>query len=146
LQCLTPSQIKATMNNTRNPLVLCIDDDEDDQYFIREALTTLDPAIELRSADNGVKGIRFLQQAKNDGALPCLIILDMNMPALDGRETFDQIKKDSELSSIPIVVFTTSNSKQDRAYWTSKGIEMFTKPVDHKLFVTHVSGFIKHCG
>jgi CheY-like chemotaxis protein len=134
------------MNTTRKPLVLCIDDDEDDQYFIREALLALDPAIEFRSADNGEKGIRFLQQAKKDGVLPCLIILDMNMPTLDGRETFEEIKKDSELISIPIVVFTTSNSKQDRAYWTSRGIEMFTKPVNHKLFTKHVEDFIRHCG
>ena len=60
--------------------------------------------------------------------LPRLIVLDMNMPQLDGRETLVALKKESSLSSIPVVILTTSSSDLDRAFCNHYTVEILTKP------------------
>jgi CheY-like chemotaxis protein len=137
--------MKANMNTTNKQLVLCIDDDEDDRFFVQEAIQTLNPEIEVKAAETGLQGLHLLEEAKQQGTLPCLIILDINMPGLNGQETFSQIKKDEQLANIPVVIFTTSSSRLDKEYWSSKGIEMFTKPIDARLFTRHVGDFIRYC-
>lgn len=62
--------------------------------------------------------------------IPCLIILDLNMPGLNGWDTFIEIKKDELLSRIPIVAFSTSNQLIDRSYFQLKGIEYIVKLFD----------------
>jgi CheY-like chemotaxis protein len=130
---------------THKHFVLCIDDDEDDRYFLQHAINQIDPSIEVKEADCGEKGLQFLHQLKQEGVLPCLIILDINMPGLNGHETYDLLQKDKDLSSIPLVVFTTSNYKGDTAHWKKKGVKMYTKPMSHHQLVNHVQEIIRHC-
>jgi CheY-like chemotaxis protein len=109
-------------------LLLCIEDDTDDSLWIEEAAKEIDPAIVFVHKPNGREGLTFLQKAKGIGELPCLILLDINMPVMDGKEALKAIKSDSELKRIPIVVFTTSNNKSDQFYCDSYGADFITKP------------------
>jgi CheY-like chemotaxis protein len=109
-------------------LILHIDDDQDDRYLVRQAITSIDPSIILREAQDGKKAIDFLHQAKLFGDLPSLIILDINMPIMNGYDTFKEISKDDELKLIPIVVFTTTCDNNELNYWKDQNIAIISKP------------------
>jgi CheY-like chemotaxis protein len=81
---------------------------------------------------NGKEALDFLDQSQQTSALPSLIILDINMPILDGKETLTIIKKTEEYKAIPVVVFTTSNSELDKMFCKKHHVEMITKPPHYK--------------
>jgi len=91
------------------------------------------------------KALEYLNKASQEKNLPCLIVLDVNMPVMNGKELFEILKKDKEFASIPIVVFTTSSYNVDREFWTLKGIEMISKPFKHSDLARMVEGIIKNC-
>src|SRR5688572_11987752 len=95
-------------------IVLNIDDDVDDRELFEEAISRVNSEMIIRQAASGEKGLEFLRQAKQSGDLPCLIFLDMNMPGKGGRDVLSEIKEDTVLSSIPIIIFTTSSSELDK--------------------------------
>ncbi len=108
--------------------VLCVDDDEDDRLIVCEAIQGIDASLLVVHAVDGLEALDLLGRAKQDQNLPCLIILDINMPRMNGRETLAVIKKDEELHKLPVVVFSTSNSHTDRIYCNQFGVELVTKP------------------
>ena len=93
----------------------------------------------------GVSALDILQQLKISGNPPCLIILDINMPVLNGKETLSIIKKDEVLKSIPVVVFTTSGSLSDQHFCHLHGAEMITKPPNFRNFKSVVHKLLRFC-
>ncbi|MFL5746669.1 MAG: response regulator [Niastella sp.] len=134
--------IKSEEHTEYPKIILHIDDDLDDRYLVRKALNNIDPSIVLREAQDGKKAIDFLQQAKLFGDLPCLIILDINMPVMDGYDTFREIKKDDVLSTIPIVIFTTSRDSKELNYWRDNNIEIVSKPASFDEFTMSVKSIL----
>ena len=82
---------------------------------------------------------------KPDADLPCLIILDINMPVLDGKEALSFIKRNERLSDIPVVVFTTSASELDKLYCKRLGTEMITKPPSYTKLESVVVKLLEMC-
>jgi CheY-like chemotaxis protein len=114
--------------------VLYVDDDPDDRAFLYEALLAADPDAKVVLAENGAVALDYLlQQKEQQSCLPCVIVLDLNMPVLDGRQTLIRLKSSRELRQIPVVVFTSSLSPLDRSWFSGQGIEFITKPstLDH---------------
>lgn len=110
--------------------VLYADDDLDDKAWIVEAWETLDFPVEIEFVDNGRQAIEYLQQA--DGSMPALIVLDLNMPEMDGRQTLQKLKNDHQFRNIPVVIVTTSTSKLDIEVCKRLGASQFlTKPDTH---------------
>ncbi|MFL5741602.1 MAG: response regulator [Flavisolibacter sp.] len=109
-------------------LFLCVEDDEDDCSWIEEAATEIDPTLEFVACPNGRDALAYLDQQKELHHLPCLILLDMNMPVMDGKQTLVALKKDPVLKEIPVVMFTTSSSKTDHLFCELWGADMVTKP------------------
>jgi CheY-like chemotaxis protein len=109
--------------------ILCVDDDVDDFEMLQEALTGIEASYEIISAYDGVHALELLQQMKQCGQLPCLIVLDINMPRMDGKQTLSAIQRDSSLSSIPLVLFSTSSSELDKTFSLLKHVELITKPL-----------------
>ena len=105
--------------------ILLVDDDEDDVQVFSEALLQLDPAVKITVAENGLKALDYLN---SDYALPCLIVLDINMPYLDGKQTFQKIKANPQLENVPIVIFTSSINPADKNMFDELGINFITKP------------------
>src|SRR5215213_9195112 len=97
--------------------VLLVDDDKDDFEMLQEALKTIDGNHKIIEAGNGEEGMVKLKSLMKQGELPCLIVLDINMPKMDGRQTFLAIKSDDTLSKIPVVIFSTSTSLLDRTFF-----------------------------
>ncbi|MBD0284906.1 MAG: response regulator [Flavisolibacter sp.] len=120
-------------------IILYVDDDADDREFLSAALKEVNPAVDIVFAENGLKALDYLNAAKdNNSQLPCLIVLDLNLPYLDGRETFKKIKNDERLQSVPIIVFTSSMNPNDKKLFNNLGIEFITKP-DNIAFMNNIA-------
>lgn len=119
------------MKNTpiKQPTLLWADDDPDELYIMHEVLQNIGSNHQVIEATDGTQVLACLQKAKHTGVFPCLIVLDLNMPVLNGKETLSCIKQDPSFDKIPIVVFTTSSSLADRQYCESYGTQMLTKPI-----------------
>ena len=118
--------------------ILCVDDDSDDLQLLNETLSDTHEDFEVVEAHNGRQALDLLQQLKNSGEHPSLIILDINMPVLNGKETLSIIKTDEAFKTIPVVVFTTSGSESDKSFCNLYGVEMVTKPPSFNTFKTVV--------
>lgn len=129
----------------KNRHILWADDDIDDLMLMRHVLQDLEDHYNITEVHNGQEALDYLQNAKQDETLPCLIILDMNMPVMDGKETLAKLKKDEELRKIPVVFFTTSNSQMDKLYCKHNGVEMITKPPQYANLKEAVVRLLRYC-
>jgi CheY-like chemotaxis protein len=95
--------------------ILLVEDNEGDIEMTRRAFQGHRPACNVSVANDGVAAIEFLsrQGAHADAPSPRMILLDLNMPRMDGRETLAAIKNDEELKAIPVVILTTSGATPD---------------------------------
>ena len=120
-----------TMKNysVKQTTILWADDDPDELMLMREVLYELDSQYYVIEATNGREVLQYLDEAKHTGVFPCLIVLDLNMPILNGKETLAHLKQDDDLANIPIVMFTTSGSPLDKHFCEQYGTEMLTKPL-----------------
>jgi CheY-like chemotaxis protein len=125
--------------------ILYIDDDADDREILSVQLRRIDNTLTIAEAVNGAEGLQYLSQAKSAEKLPCLIVLDLNMPVLDGRQTFNRIKSDHELAKIPIVVYTSSINPNDSAYFRKQGVELINKPLSTRVMPEIASSMLSFC-
>ena len=95
--------------------IFLADDDEDDQQLLKEAFTTIDAAIDFCVAVNGRQALLCLSSFPND-SLPGLIILDYNMPELNGAELLQLIVQQERYLDVPKIIWTTSNSPLHKEY------------------------------
>ncbi|MCK5732651.1 MAG: response regulator [Candidatus Latescibacteria bacterium] len=113
-------------------VVLLVEDDLGDQKLMRDALSQQGTKSHLEIVGTGEEALEYLERTKDDDSTPRphLILLDLNMPRKDGREALREIKADSELRRIPIVVLTTSKAEEDIYRTYELGVSSFiTKPV-----------------
>lgn len=128
-------------------IILYIDDDSDDREILADALERAGEGVELLFAENGHQAFDFLaEQQKNNRPLPCLIILDLNMPLLDGKQIFEKLKDDVVLSKVPVLIFTSSEKTQDRAHFSDQSIPFFTKPFNVENMTRVVNEMLTICG
>lgn len=117
--------------------ILLVEDDPGDVLITREALEEHKVMNNLYVVNNGEDAVSFLtgQGDHGDAPRPDLILLDLNLPRLDGREVLARIKTDEELRRIPVVVLTTSQAEEDvlRSYDLHANAYV-TKPVDFEQF------------
>jgi chemotaxis family two-component system response regulator Rcp1 len=95
--------------------VLLVEDSHGDVRLTREAFRDANGAIHLNVANDGVEAMAFLRKTGKhvDAPRPDLILLDLNLPKMDGREVLAHIKDDESLKMIPTVILTTSDSEAD---------------------------------
>ena len=125
--------------------ILCVDDDPDDRHLLADAVKKADPNLEVIEAHNGVEALEYLDKAKKGDELPCLIVLDINMPMMDGKQTLVKIKSDPELKDLPVVMFSTSSNPLDKELFRRQGVELITKPRDIATMNTAVIQLLTHC-
>jgi two-component system, chemotaxis family, response regulator Rcp1 len=107
--------MKATRGAGRGIEVLLVEDNPGDVRLTKEAFHDANPAIRLHLANDGVEAMAFLRRtgAHVNVPRPDLILLDLNLPRMDGREVLALIKQDEELKTIPTVILTTSDAEAD---------------------------------
>lgn len=127
--------------------VLLVEDSPGDVRLTREAFRDASLSVRLHVAEDGVDAMAFLRRegTHNHAPRPDLILLDLNLPKMDGREVLALIKKDEELKTIPTVILTTSEADADvRRSYQLQANAFLTKPVQLDAFedlVKSVSDF-----
>ncbi|MEN6578361.1 MAG: response regulator [Phycisphaerales bacterium] len=123
------------MRNSRP--VLLVEDDSIDAMTVQRAFRELKVANPLKRATNGEEALAYLQDEAND--LPCVILLDLNMPKMNGTEFLRVAKADPTLRKIPVVVLTTSSEERDVVESFRLSVAGYIiKPVDYRNFVEAV--------
>lgn len=128
-----------------NHTILCADDDEDDVQMLQEAIKEVDGRYQLLKAHDGVDALNQLNELKAGGNLPCLVVLDINMPKMDGRQTFLSIRNNEAFAGIPVVIFSTSSSPLDKMFFARKDVEYITKPINYDFLVEVAKKLLSYC-
>jgi CheY-like chemotaxis protein len=114
------------MHNLNTLNILLVEDDQDDVELMQDALRDNDVAFTMDIVRQGDRVIPFLQACKN---FPSVILLDLNLPKMHGREVLSRIKLSDDFKHIPIAILTTSSSAAEREFCLSAGAtEFLTKP------------------
>jgi len=95
--------------------VLLVEDNLGDIRLTQEAFGRVNKSVHVNVARDGIEAMALLRREGVDAPRPDLILLDLNLPRMDGREVLANIKEDDALKSIPIAVLTTSDSEEDIA-------------------------------
>ena len=117
--------------------ILLVEDDNVDAMSVQRALNELEVRNELVRKVDGKKALEYLATASNEK--PCIILLDLNMPKMNGFEFLKILKANDLLKKIPVVVLTTSGDKTDIVESFKLGVAGYmVKPVDYKDFVKKI--------
>ena len=126
--------------------ILYIDDDQDDLMIFGDSIGSLYPGITIFKAQSGEEGLALLNRLEQSSMpFPSLIVLDMNMPKMDGRQTLQKIKGTIKWEDIPVVIFTTSSNREDIEFCKRYGTECITKPMSYKNLDHTIKQLISHC-
>jgi CheY-like chemotaxis protein len=126
-------------------LVLYADDDKDDIALVEEAFSSSVSNIELVTAYDGAAALSYLGNLSQFDPDPCLIILDVNMPRVNGREALLRIRQMERFNKTPIVLFTTSSMPVDRTFAEKYNAGFVTKPLTTDQMKRITDQFIEHC-
>lgn len=120
--------------------MLLVEDNSSDVFLIRRALEHAKVLHNLHVAADGKEALDFLRDTK-DVSCPDLILLDLNMPGMNGFEFLEEMKKDERFKAIPVIVLTTSTAEKDilKSYMLHANC-FITKPVGYKELVEAVKG------
>jgi CheY-like chemotaxis protein len=114
--------------------ILLVEDDTVDMMSVKRALRDIQVTNPLHHVENGEEALAWLNDTKNPK--PAIILLDLNMPRMNGHEFLAVAKKDEVLRRIPVIVLTTSRAELDKVQSFDMGVAGYMiKPVDYQQFV-----------
>ena len=135
------------MSDLNRLFVLLVEDEPADAHLVRLAFEEGKVLADLHHVQDGVEAFEFLRRENGhvQAPTPDLILLDLNMPRMDGRQFLEKVKADAELHSIPVVVLTTSDAERDMLYsYDHFAAGYIVKPVDMDNFVKIVRGISEY--
>ena len=127
----------------RSYTVLYVDDDIDDLLLISEAFEKYTDHLTVVHANNGAQGLKALEDMQEN--LPCLLIIDINMPIMDGKEMLVKIREHSQFKNLPVIMFSTSDSSKDKEFAEDHDAEFFSKPGNYNELRMLVEQFVRKC-
>jgi CheY-like chemotaxis protein len=127
----------------RDYSIFYAEDDADDLYILQEVFEAY-PEVELRHFNHGGELLEALS-GMEPADWPCLILLDLNMPQLDGRETLIALRRNEKWARIPVFLFTTSNSVVDLRFADNWNVELITKPLLFDGMEQVARQIVSHC-
>jgi len=114
--------------------ILLVEDDRVDVMMVQRALKDINVTNPLEIAGNGEEALAYLKNPTN--RKPCVVLLDLNMPRMNGVEFLKIVKNDEQLRRIPVVVLTSSREEQDKVDSFDLGIAGYMiKPTDFRQFI-----------
>lgn len=126
-----------------NRPILLIEDDLVDQMTVKRAFKELKVINELLVANNGEEGLEVLKDETKDR--PGIILLDLNMPKMNGIEFLQEVKNYKEFKTIPVIVLTTSKHEKDKVESFNLGVSGYmVKPVDYEQFLEIIKSIRKY--
>lgn len=125
--------------------IVYAENDFDDYFLLKTAFDYARKDIELVHVDDGWELLEYLQKTILPSLYPGLIILDINMNRFGGKETLKLLKATKRYAHIPVVMFTSSDNKNDRKFFEEYGIEMITKPSSFDGLIEKAKFFGEQC-
>ena len=125
--------------------ILYVDDDHDDFILIADAFEKYTEHLIVVHAYNGIEGLSVLKKMNETTALPCLVILDINMPKMAGKEMLKRLHSNNDFKYLPVILFSTSNSAKDKTFAKEHHADFFTKPVNFSNLQSLVAEFVSRC-
>jgi len=136
---------KITLHSGGLQQILVGEDDADDEELLKELFASVDGAFSLLFISRGRKLLDYLYKAADNG-LPCLIVLDYNMPELNGEEILRELKKSPRFARIPKIIWTTSQSDTYRRRCLDAGADDYIiKPASVNELVETIRYMISFC-
>lgn len=134
----------STMDNSRKIIVVA-DDDQDDRELLQEVFLKIEKDAQVLTFSAGKEILEYLRDCEHSKR-PCLIILDYNMPDLNGAQVTEIIYRDQTYRHVPVVVWSTSNSPVYQMECEQKGArQYFYKPYDFEQIVEMARQMLSHC-
>lgn len=125
---------------SNKPVILYAEDDQDDFEILKDALLQQTDQFNLVRAQNGTEVISYL-----DNQSPGLIVLDLNMPVMDGKQTLKWLKEHEDFKKIPVMIFTTSSREEDLKLCKSYECTFFRKPTLYRDLLHVVQIMLQMC-
>jgi CheY-like chemotaxis protein len=126
--------------------ILLADDDADDRTIMQDAMEELEANNVLCFAHNGEEALYILSNDYTTEHQPALIILDLNMPKLNGTETLARIKDDDRFKTIPVIIYSTSLNPLEKEKCMRLGAHSYvTKPISFKESMDTARSFLQFC-
>jgi CheY-like chemotaxis protein len=134
-----------TKSSTNRNVVLYADDDTDDLQLVQDAFAEFANEVEVVTVSDGGQALSFLEKLEASDRLPCLIILDVNMPVIDGKQVLKQLRTMDRFTEVPVVLFTTSSLPADKDFADRYKAGFITKPLHYRQMEQITDEFIGHC-
>lgn len=134
-----------TKSITPKNIVLYADDDADDLQLVTDAFAHYAKDVEVITVTDGMEALAWLKRWSPGHPAPCLIILDVNMPMLDGKQVLVKLRQLDAFAHTPVVLFTTSSMPADKAFAEQYSAGFITKPLNLKQMELITEQFIGHC-
>ncbi|MDQ6609456.1 MAG: response regulator [Bacteroidota bacterium] len=129
---------------TSKHTIIYAEDDMDDVFIVQQAFEQHDHITVVHSS-NGSEALELLENMLRQNCLPCLVILDINMPVMNGKETLQAIRNHPRLNKLQVVLFSTSNSPNDKAFAQSFDAILVTKPIEYSDLEHIAKIFVDQC-
>ena len=126
-------------------IVVYADDDPDDIELVTEAFDKYASNVKLKTFSDGLTVLSYLRNLPGMDDMPCLIILDINMPGMNGKDCLKQIRHLEFFKDVPIVLFTASVSDKDKEFAKLYNAGFITKPLSTVQMEKIAEHFIDHC-
>ena len=124
--------------------ILMVDDDPEDRFIIEDAFRQLSSDVVVRFADSGEIAMNLLQENFINGTVPRLIVLDLNMPRMNGTEVLARLKNDDRFKGIPMVIYSTSINPLEREKCMELGAHSYiTKPISYSQSIETAKFFLQ---
>lgn len=129
-----------------NIKILLADDDKEDQLILSDAFQQIGITDAVHFEDNGEGALQHLEQSFLENTLPQLIILDLNMPRMNGTQTLRILKEDTRFNHIPIIIYSTSLNNIERDECIRLGAHSYIiKPLTFSEYIKSAEYFYNLC-
>ena len=126
-----------------NNIILVVDDDKEDHMILSSYFEDANVLSNIMFVDNGKLALDFLEKASDEQHLPKLIVLDLNMPIMNGTQTLLHIKQSFRYKNIPVIIFSTSENETEKRKCLSLGaIDYIVKPITYNEGIAMVNRFL----
>jgi CheY-like chemotaxis protein len=127
------------------PLLLVVEDSNEDFEVLQRFIKRSPVNVSIERCASGEQALAFLQPYDRVPERPGLILLDLNLPGTDGREVLRQVKQDQQLRTIPVVIFTTSNSPKDVEDCYQYGVNSYiVKPINFEQLKRDIQALLEY--